>query len=68
MLVGQTAIVNLQMSLGGVTEALTVTAETPLIETKSKDAAIDIARRFMSLAGDGEGEILQVYDPGQSPR
>jgi hypothetical protein len=34
-----------------------------LIEVKSKEEAIDVARRFMSVAGDGEGEILQVFDP-----
>jgi len=40
-----------------------------LVNAKSKEEAIDLARRFMSIAGDGEGEILQVFDPGEvSPR
>src|SRR5687768_6326167 len=30
-----------------------------LIEAKSKEEAIELARRFMSIAGDGDGEILQ---------
>jgi hypothetical protein len=34
-----------------------------LIEVKSKEEAIDVAKRFMSVAGDGQSEILQVFDP-----
>ncbi len=33
-----------------------------LIRANSKEEAIEHARRFMSIAGDGEGEILQVFD------
>jgi hypothetical protein len=33
-----------------------------LVQTKSREEAIELARRFMSIAGDGEGEILQVLD------
>jgi len=33
-----------------------------LIQAKSREEAIEHARRFMSIAGDGEGEILQVFD------
>ena len=35
-----------------------------LVQAKSREDAIEISRRFMSIAGDGEGEILQVFDPG----
>ncbi len=35
-----------------------------LVQTKSREEAIELARRFMTVAGDGEGEILQVYEPG----
>lgn len=35
-----------------------------LIEVGSKQEAIDVAERFMRLAGEGHGEILQVFDPG----
>src|SRR5260221_801047 len=35
-----------------------------LVQTKSREEAIEIARRFMTVAGDGEGEVLQVFDPG----
>jgi len=34
-----------------------------LVEVKSKEEAIAVARRFMSVAGDGQAEILQVFDP-----
>ena len=34
-----------------------------LIQAKSREEAIEHARRFMGIAGDGEGEILQVFDP-----
>ncbi|MGE0784632.1 MAG: YciI family protein [Sandaracinaceae bacterium] len=33
-----------------------------LIKADSKEEAIRIAERFMKIAGDGEGEILQVFD------
>jgi hypothetical protein len=39
-----------------------------LVEVKSKQEALDVARRFMAIAGDGQGEILQVFDPGGPPR
>ena len=35
-----------------------------LVQAKSREEAIEMARRFMTIAGDGEGEILQVFDPG----
>ena len=38
-----------------------------LVEVKSKQEAFDVAKRFMSIAGDGQGEILQVFDPGGPP-
>jgi hypothetical protein len=34
-----------------------------LVQTKSREEAVELARRFMAVAGDGEGEILQVYEP-----
>src|SRR5260221_80957 len=33
-----------------------------LVETKSKEEALEVAHRFMNIAGDGKGEILQVFD------
>ena len=34
-----------------------------LVQAKSREEAIEIARRFMTVAGDGDGEILQVFEP-----
>ena len=39
-----------------------------LIVASSKAEAIEHARRFMTCAGDGQGEILQVFDPMDIPR
>jgi hypothetical protein len=35
-----------------------------LINAGSKEEAIEHARKFMAIAGDGSGEILQMFDPG----
>ena len=37
-----------------------------LVQAKSREDAIEISRRFMNIAGDGDGEILQVFDAGES--
>ena len=39
-----------------------------LIQVNSQEEAVAIARSFMEVAGDGEGEILQVFDPGGAAR
>jgi hypothetical protein len=33
-----------------------------LIRVASREEALDVAQRFMRIAGDGVGEILQVFD------
>ena len=38
-----------------------------LIQVNSKKEALAIAKDFMQVAGDGDGEILQVFDPGGPP-
>ena len=38
-----------------------------LIEVKSKEEAVEMARSFMEVAGDGDGEILRVFEPGGIP-
>jgi len=38
-----------------------------LIVAQSKAEAIEHARRFMSVAGEGQGEILQVFDGSEIP-
>jgi len=39
-----------------------------LIKANSKEEAIELAERFMRVAGEGEGEILQVFDAADIPR
>ena len=34
-----------------------------IVQVKSKEEAIEMARRFMSVAGDGDGEIRQLFGP-----
>ena len=36
-----------------------------LVNVASKEEAIRLATEFMQLAGDGNGEILQVFDQGE---
>ena len=38
-----------------------------LIECKSREEALAHCERFMRVAGNGEGEILQVYEGGEIP-
>jgi hypothetical protein len=38
-----------------------------LIQAKSRDEAIELAKRFMAVAGEGEGEVLQVFDSSEIP-
>ena len=38
-----------------------------LVEVASREEAIKLATEFMELAGDGVGEILQVFDGGGPP-
>jgi hypothetical protein len=38
-----------------------------LVNVPSREEAIRVATEFMKLAGDGEGEILQVFDPPGAP-
>jgi hypothetical protein len=33
-----------------------------IVQVKSKAEAIDLAKRFLKVAGDGESEIRQMYD------
>jgi hypothetical protein len=48
LLVGQQAVINLQMSPSGVTESVTVTAEAPLIDTSSSSLSGNIDPRQMA--------------------
>jgi hypothetical protein len=49
---------------GPFTEAKELIAGFALVEAKSKDEAIEMARRFLKVAGDGETELHQIMEPG----
>jgi len=38
-----------------------------LIQVNSREEALEIAQRFMTVAGDGVGEVLQVFDSADIP-
>ena len=66
LLVGQTAVVNLQMSPTGVAESITVTGEAPLIETTTSALGSNIdPRQVGELPANGRNWIsLAMLAPG----
>jgi hypothetical protein len=38
-----------------------------LVQAKSKAEALELAKRFMRIAGEGSGEVLQVFDAAEVP-
>ncbi len=49
---------------GPFAEAKELIAGFALLQTESKEEAIELSKRFLKVAGDGETEVRQVYDPG----
>jgi Carboxypeptidase regulatory-like domain/TonB dependent receptor len=66
LLVGQTAVVNLQMSPTGVAESITVTGEAPLIETTTSSLGGNVdPRQVGELPANGRNWIsLAMLAPG----
>jgi hypothetical protein len=52
---------------GPFTEAKELVGGFALIQAKSKEDAIEHAKAFMNVAGDGEVELRQVYDHSPMP-
>ncbi|HEY1485390.1 MAG TPA: YciI family protein [Micromonosporaceae bacterium] len=50
---------------GPYAEAKETVVSFALVEVRSKEEAIELARRFWALVGDGEGDIRQVFGPGE---
>ncbi len=48
---------------GPFTEAKEAIISFALVDVRSKEEAIELARRFWQIAGNGEGAIQQVYGP-----
>jgi hypothetical protein len=55
----------LSVTDGPFTEAKEVVGGFAILEAKSKEHAIELAREFLQVAGDGECELRQVYEGGQ---
>jgi hypothetical protein len=50
---------------GPFTESKELVAGYAVLQTKSKEEAIEWTRRFLKVAGDGESEIRQVFEAGE---
>ena len=49
---------------GPFTEAKEVVGGFALLKANSKEEAIELARQFLKVAGDGECELRQIYEQG----
>jgi hypothetical protein len=58
---------NFKVTDGPFTEAKEIVGGFALIQAKSKEDAIEHAKAFMKVAGDGEVELRQVYDASPLP-
>jgi hypothetical protein len=54
---------NMTLTDGPFTESKEVIVSFALIEVRSEDEALEVARRFWQLVGEGEGDIRQVSGP-----
>ena len=48
---------------GPFAESKEVIVSFALLEVRSKDEALELARRFWTIVGDGEGDVRQVFGP-----
>jgi len=54
---------NISLIDGPFAESKEVIVSFALIEVRTKDEAVELARRFWRIVGDGEGDIRQVFGP-----
>ncbi|MEV7805252.1 YciI family protein [Microbispora sp. NPDC088329] len=52
---------------GPFTEAKEAIVSFALIEARSREEAVELARRFWEIVGDGEGSVQQVFGPEDAP-
>lgn len=52
---------------GPYTETKELIGGFAVLEAKSREEAIEMARRFLKIAGDGESELRQMMEPGEMP-
>lgn len=55
-----------QVTDGPFTEAKELIGGFALIQANSKEEAIELTKRFLKVAGEGESEIRQIYEAPQS--
>ena len=51
---------------GPFSEAKELVAGFAVVEVKSKAEAVDLAKRFLAIAGGGESDVLEVFNPSSS--
>ena len=52
---------------GPFAEAKELVAGFAVVEVRSKAEAVDLAKRFLAIAGGGVSDVLQVFDPSGAP-
>jgi len=55
----------LKVTDGPFAEAKEMIAGVALVQVKSKAEAIELAKRFITIAGEGESEIFEVMEQGE---
>ena len=57
------------MTDGPFTESKELIAGFAIVQTRTREEAVELARRFLVIAGDGESEVRQMHDePAFPPR
>lgn len=49
---------------GPFTESKEVVGGFAILKANTKEEAVELARNFLRIAGDGECELRQIYEPG----
>lgn len=57
---------NLSVTDGPFTESKEVVGGLAILQANSKQEAIELAKNFLQVAGDGECELRQLYEAGNS--
>ena len=50
---------------GPFTEAKEIVGGFAILKANSKEEAVQLAKEFLKVAGEGECEIRQIYEPGE---
>ena len=52
---------------GPFTESKEVIGGLAILQASSKEEAVEMVREFLHVAGNGECELRQIFEPGQPP-